>query len=222
MAVKAGEIYFNAPCRQKIVVRTAAADTGGARSVMDLYVAPGGFAADYHQHPYSEERFTLVRGRLRVSVEGRDVLLDEVGQTVAVPPGTTHRFFSASEDEETFAVVEFTNRADRFENLLLRQLFGLAEGGKLDDQGIPSALQTAVTMREFSDVLRFTSRPWPVQRAIYAVLGPLARMRGHRACDPVADQRPAQTVELEKLPPEVAAGVSSRDVEQPQVHRQKS
>ncbi|MFG3532229.1 cupin domain-containing protein [Streptomyces sp. NPDC047917] len=83
MAVSAGEVYYNPPCRQKIVVRTAAADTGGARSVLDLYVAPGGFAADYHLHPASEERFTLVRGRLRVSMADRDVILDETGQTVA-------------------------------------------------------------------------------------------------------------------------------------------
>lgn len=212
MAVRASEIYVNPPCGQRIAVRTAAAENGGARSVLDLYVAPGGFAADYHVHPYSEERFTLVRGRLRVSVEDRDIILDEEGQTVAVPPGTVHRFFSASEDSETYAIVEFTNRADRFENLLLRQLFGLAEGGKSDDRGIPNALQTAVTMLEFSDVLRFTSRPWPLQRAIYSVLAPVARLLGYRAGDPVADERPAPTIELEQLPPQVAAALRSRDI----------
>jgi quercetin dioxygenase-like cupin family protein len=214
MAVRAGEVYFNRPCRQRIVVRTPAADTGGARSVMDLYVAPGGFAAGYHVHPLSEERFTLVRGRLRLSVEGRDVILDEVGTTVAIPPGTTHRFFSASESEETFAVVEFTNRADRFENLLLRQLFGLAEDGRSGDQGIPNALQTAVTMLEFSDVLRFSARPWPLQHAVYRMLAPAARLLGYHACDPIADQRPAQTTRLEQLPPEVASAVSGRDIRQ--------
>ncbi|MEU6407087.1 cupin domain-containing protein [Streptomyces sp. NPDC046985] len=221
MAVRTGDVYVNPPCCQRIVVRTAAQETGGVRSVMDLYVAPGGFAADFHVHPASEERFTLVRGRLRVSIAGTDVILDEPGQTVAVPPGTVHRFFSASDHEETFAVVEFTQRADRFERLLLRQLFGLAEDGRLDDQGIPGPLQTAVTMLEFSDVLRFTSRPWPVQRTLYALLAPVARMRGYRACDPVAEERPASTAEPETLPQEVAAAVNSRQVPRPapQPHR---
>jgi mannose-6-phosphate isomerase-like protein (cupin superfamily) len=205
MIVSAGEVYYNPPCRQKIVVRTPAADTDGDRSILDLYVAPGGFAADYHVHPLSEERFTLVRGRLRVSIDGEDVILDRVGQNVAVQPGVTHRFFSASEDEETFAVVEFRNRADRFENLLLRQLFGFAEDDKSDAHGIPNLMQTAVTMLEFSDVLRFTSRPWPVQRALYGALAPIARLLGYKGCDPVYLGRgPAETAELEELPPEVA------------------
>ncbi|MCZ4124637.1 cupin domain-containing protein [Streptomyces sp. H39-S7] len=212
MAVSAGEVYYNPPCRQKIVVRTAAADTGGARSVLDLYVAPGGFAADYHLHPASEERFTLVRGRLRVSMADRDVILDETGQTVAVPPGTSHRFYSASDDEETLAIVEFTNRAARFEVLLLRELFGLAEEGQSDDQGKPNLMQTSLTLREFSDVLRFTGRPWPLQRALYGAVAPLARLRGYHACSPVAGWKPAQRTELEELPPEVERQVIERQL----------
>lgn len=209
MAIRAGEVYVNPPCRQKIVVRRAAAETGGERSIMDLYVNPGGFAADYHVHPFSEERFTLVRGRLRVSIDGRDEILDQVGQTVAVPPGVTHRFFSASEDEETFAVVAFRNRADRFEKLLLRQLFGLADGGQSNARGIPNLLQTALTLREFSDVLRFTARPWPAQRALYGALAPIARLMGYHACNPALEGRPVKTTELEELPPEVELQVNA-------------
>jgi quercetin dioxygenase-like cupin family protein len=205
MAVSAGEVYRNPPCRQKIVVRTPAAETSGERSILDLYIDPGGFAADYHTHPASQERFTLVRGRLRVHIDGRDEILDEVGQTVAVPPGAVHRFFSASDHEETFAVVEFSNNAERFENLLLRQLFGLAEDGKTDAHGVPNLLQSAVTMLEFSDVLRFASRPWPVQRALYTVLAPIARLLGYQGCNPdYLGLRSMEIAELEELPPEVA------------------
>lgn len=205
MSVKSGEVYRNPPCRQKIVVRTPASDTGGRRSVLDLYVMPGGFAADFHCHPHSVERFTLVRGRLRVHVADDDTVLSEVGQTLAVPPGVTHRFFSAAGNEETYAVVEFTNRAERFENLLLRQLFGLAEDGLADSTGLPNALQTAATMLEFSDVLRFTNRPWPVQRALYSALAPIAWMRGYRGCNPEYLARTSgEVAELETLPPEVA------------------
>ncbi len=176
-------VYRNPPCRQKIVVRAPAAETKGQSSVLDLYVEPGGFAADYHVHPVSEERFTLVRGRLRVHIDGRDETLTEPGQHVAVPPATMHRFFSASDHEETFAVVEFRNRADRFENLLLCQLFGLAEDGKVDERGVPSLLQRSVTMLEFSDVLRFR-RPWLLQRTVYTALAPVARLLGHQGCNP--------------------------------------
>lgn len=206
MAVHPGEVYYNPRCKEKIVIRTPAAQTGGERAVMDLYVEPGGFAAGYHVHPFSEEIFTLVRGSLRVHLGGRDIILDEVGQTVTVPAGTVHRWFGNTEEETSFAVVELVNRADRFEQLILRQLFGLAQDGKTDAEGRPSLLQHAVTMREFSDVLRFTDRPWPVQRIVNGALAPLARMLGYQACNPdYMNRRPLEVAEPEELPDVVAA-----------------
>jgi quercetin dioxygenase-like cupin family protein len=206
MAVHPGEVYYNPRCREKIVIRTPAAHTGGERAVMDLYVEPGGFAAGYHVHPFSEEIFTLVRGSLRVHVDGRDIILDELGQTVTVPAGTEHRWFGNTEEETSFAVVELVNRADRFEQLILRQLFGLAQDGKTDAEGRPNLLQHAVTMREFSDVLRFTDRPWPVQRLVNGALAPLARMLGYQACNPdYMNRRPLEVAEPEELPDVVAA-----------------
>lgn len=206
MAVHPGEVYYNPRCKEKIVIRTPAAQTGGERAVMDLYVEPGGFAAGYHVHPFSEEIFTLVRGSLRVHLGGRDVILDEVGQTLTVPAGTVHRWFGNTEEETSFAVVELVNRADRFEQLILRQLFGLAQDGKTDAEGRPSLLQHAVTMREFSDVLRFTDRPWPVQRIVNGALAPLARMLGYQACNPdYMNRRPLEVAQPEELPDVVAA-----------------
>ncbi|MET9464275.1 cupin domain-containing protein [Streptomyces sp. NPDC006544] len=206
MAVHPGEVYYNPRCKEKIVIRTPAAQTGGERAVMDLYVEPGGFAAGYHVHPFSEEIFTLVRGSLRVHLGGRDIILDEVGQTLTVPAGTVHRWFGNTEEETSFAVVELVNRADRFEQLILRQLFGLAQDGKTDAEGRPSLLQHAVTMREFSDVLRFTDRPWPVQRIVNGALAPLARMLGYQACNPdYMNRRPLEVAQPEELPDVVAA-----------------
>ncbi|MFK0291821.1 cupin domain-containing protein [Streptomyces sp. NPDC090442] len=206
MSVRPGEVYYNPRCREKIVIRTPAAHTGGGRAVMDLYVEPGGFAAGYHVHPYSQEIFTLVRGSLRVHLGGREVVLNEVGQTVTVPAGTVHRWFGNTDEETSFAVVELVNRADRFEQLILRQLFGLAQDGKTDAEGRPGLLQHAVTMREFADVLRFTDRPWPLQRLLNGALAPLARLLGYQACNPEYLERgPSETAELEELPEVVAA-----------------
>ncbi|GGP65877.1 MULTISPECIES: cupin domain-containing protein [Streptomyces] len=206
MTVHPGEAYYNPLCREKLVIRTPAASTKGERAVMDMYVEPGGFAAGYHTHPYSSERFILVRGELRVHVAGRDIVLDKLGQSVLVPPGTVHRWFAHSETEETFVVVELNNRADRFEQLICRQLFGLAQDGKTNKEGRPNMLQSAVTMSEFSDVLRFTDRPWPVQRVINGVLSPVARLLGYQGCNPeYLERRPFETAELEELPEEVLA-----------------
>lgn len=206
MTVHPGEVYYNPRCREKIVIRTPSADTGGERAIWDLYVEPGGFAAGIHKHPFSDERFTLVRGRLRVHIAGRDIILDKVGQTVLVPPGTVHRWFSATDDEVTFAVLEVRNRAERLEQLILRQLFGLAQDGKTNAEGRPTLLQSAVTMLEFSDALRFTRPPWAVQRMLYGTVAPLARLLGYQACNSeYLDRRSSETAELEDLPDEVAA-----------------
>lgn len=206
MTVNPGEVYYNPRCREKIVIRTPAADTGGERTVMDLYVEPGGFAAGYHTHPYSDERFTLVRGKLKVHMDGRELILDEPGQSVLIEPGTVHRWFSATDDEETFAICELRNKAEKFENLLLRQLFGLAQDGKTNAEGIPTLLQRAVTSLEFSDVLRFTNPPWRVQRVIYGALAPLAKLLGHQGFNPAyLHRRPSESAALEELPPDVLA-----------------
>lgn len=205
MVMCSGEVYYNPRCREKIVIRTPSENTGGERAIWDLYVEPGGFAAGMHKHPFSYERFTLVRGKLRVRIAGRDVILDKIGQTVLVQPGTAHRWFSATGDEVTFVVLEVRNRAVRLEQLILRQLFGLAQDGKTNAEGRPNLLQSAVTMLEFSDALRFTRPPWVMQRMLYGAVAPLARLLGYQACNSeYLDRRSLETVELEDLPDEVA------------------
>jgi len=57
----------------------------------------------------------------------------------------------------------------------------LGQRGELTKGGAPSLLQTAVMVPEFGDVIRLTRPPWPVVRAICAVLRPIALRRGYRA-----------------------------------------
>jgi hypothetical protein len=46
---------------------------------------------------------------------------------------------------------------------------------------MPGLLQIAVLIPVYADEIRPTSPPWLVQRAVAAVLGPVARRRGYRA-----------------------------------------
>ena len=45
---------------------------------------------------------------------------------------------------------------------------------------MPGLLQLAVMIPEFGDEMRTTQPPWPLQRTLAAVLGPVARRRGYR------------------------------------------
>ena len=55
--------------------------------------------------------------------------------------------------------------AARFEVLMLN-LFGLAQDGKTNARGLPNLPQLALVAREFSDVIRFT-RPPPILQGLF-------------------------------------------------------
>jgi cupin domain len=85
--------------------------------VVDLYLRPGGAVAGEHLHPSSTETFTVVRGRLNVPHDGRELQADP-GTRVEVQPG-----------ERVAQVV--------------RQLFLLAQDGKTSPSGRPRPLEAA-------------------------------------------------------------------------------
>jgi len=67
---------------------------------------------------------------------------------------------------------------------MIETMFGLARLGHCDRKGMPYPLQLALTAPEFSDVLVFRSPPRAVQRAVFGVLAPIARLRGYQATYP--------------------------------------
>lgn len=67
---------------------------------------------------------------------------------------------------------------------LIETLFGLARLGHCDRKGMPYPLQLALTAPEFHDVIVFRSPPRAVQRAVFAALAPIARLRGYQATYP--------------------------------------
>ncbi|MEU6062838.1 cupin domain-containing protein [Streptomyces sp. NPDC047097] len=205
MPVVQGEVYENPRCGERVVIRTPAAETGGKRTVMDVYAVPGGAVSGEHLHPVSEERFTLVRGRVSFLIGGRQVVLDRPGDSVLIQPGIKHRWWNSG-GTESYHLCEVRGNADRFEQLVLRQLFGLAQDGKTTPEGMPHLLQQAVTTLEFGDVVRFTNPPWQVQRLLFTALAPIARLLGHQGCDEkYMNRKPSEWAQLEELPDEVAA-----------------
>jgi cupin domain len=154
-----------------------------------------------HVHPGSAQAFTVVRGRLAVRHDGRDLTAGP-GTRVQVAPGVAHAFWNAS-GEEVRVVVE-VQPGERLVQLI-RQLFLTAQDGRTDAVGRPGLLRAAVLAREYADTMRFTSPPLPVQRALFGLLAPVARAAGRRALDPAHLRRELPIVDLEPLPAEIAA-----------------
>jgi GNAT superfamily N-acetyltransferase/mannose-6-phosphate isomerase-like protein (cupin superfamily) len=196
-----GELYENPATGERGVVRVAPSGANGHLLVVDLYLRPGGRVAGEHVHPVTSEAFTVVRGRLAVRRDGRDVEAGP-GTRFQIPPGVAHDFWNAS-GEEVRVVVE-VQPGERLVQLI-RQLFLTAQDGRTDARGRPEPLRAAVLAREFADTIRFTSPPQLVQRALSGLLAPVARATGHRGLDPAYLRRELPTVDLEPLPAEIAA-----------------
>jgi quercetin dioxygenase-like cupin family protein len=178
--VRAGEVYENRVQGDRFFVREGGEDTGGERLVGDLYIRPGGAIAGKHVHSYITEWFEVLAGTVGFHVDGRDELA-RVGEKVEVPPGAVHAWWNAGEDE-AHVLVEI-RPAERFE-LMIQNLYGLANDGKSNAKGVPRLLPLALFAREFRLEGEFIRPPRLVQRLVFAVLAPLARARGYRAVNP--------------------------------------
>jgi quercetin dioxygenase-like cupin family protein len=178
--VRAGEIYENRIQGDRFVVREGSEDTGGERLVGDLYIRPGGAVAGKHVHAYITERFEVLAGTVRFHKDGRDELA-RPGQQVEVPPGVVHDWWNVG-DDEAHVLVDI-RPAERFE-LMIENLYGLANDGKANARGVPRLLPLALFAREFRREGEFIRPPRAVQRLLFGAAAPLARARGYKAINP--------------------------------------
>ena len=193
---KAGNVFENPVTAERAIVRIGTEQTGGELLVADLYIRPGGAVMGEHYHPAIEERFTLLRGQLGVRLSGR-VTNPRPGVMLFVPARVPHDWWNAG-DEDAVVRVEIRPAA-RFE-VMIQNAFGLAQDGKVNRRGMPNLLQLAVFAREFDDVVQFTWPPPVVQRTLFALIAPLAKLLGYRGNYPEYLARgPSGYVPLEPL-----------------------
>jgi quercetin dioxygenase-like cupin family protein len=178
--MRAGEIYENRVQGDRFVVREGSEDTGGERLAGDLYIRPGGAIAGKHIHAYITETFEVVSGAVRFHLDGHDELAAP-GDRVEVPPGVVHHWWNVGEDEAHVRVD--IRPAERFE-LMVQNLYGLANDGKANAKGVPRLLPLALFAGEFRREGAFVRPPRIVQRVLFGALAPVARARGYKAINP--------------------------------------
>jgi quercetin dioxygenase-like cupin family protein len=178
---RCGDIYQNKVTGERAVVLRGDEDSRGQSGLVHLTARPHGAVVGEHIHPQFKERFRVISGRLGTRVDGVERTL-EAGQEATAAPGTAHDWWNTGEDEAQ-VLIEFTPLDPRFE-LMIGNMFGLANAGKTNAKGMPGLLQLALIGREFQDVMRFTKPPRAVQAVMFGLLGPLGRMRGYRGIYP--------------------------------------
>ncbi len=172
-ATQAREL-FNPRTGQRIRFLLTGEDTHGALLRMETVNPPTGTAEPTHVHPRQETRAEVVSGALRFVVAGQERLVGP-GESIVIPAGTPHHFVN---DGEVDAVAIQEARPALRSAEFFRTYFALAERGELDADGNPSLLKLALLGPVFADEIRVVRPPWFVQRAVFALLGPIARRRG--------------------------------------------
>ena len=130
-----------------------------------------------HVHPKQESGARVTSGELTFEVAGEQRTLGP-GEEITIPPNVPHHFWNPG-SEDAHAIQFFRPALNT--RAFFETLFALARDGELGENGMPSILQIAVMLPEFSDTIRVTSPPWNAQRAAAMLLRPVARMRGYRA-----------------------------------------
>jgi quercetin dioxygenase-like cupin family protein len=171
-----GDTVENPITGERVTFLETAADTGGERVVIDVTVAPNGFVAAAHIHPYQSERFQIVDGEVEFTL-GKETVVAGPGDVVTVEPGTLHRFRNVGEDAVRF--VTEVRPALSFEQFI-ETMFGLAADGKTNRKGMPNPLRLAVIMSKHFDLVRLPFPPAFVQKAGLVLGAPLGRLLGYR------------------------------------------
>ena len=200
---KSGEEIYN-PVQQDLMIwRKTARETGGELLGVDLVVSPRG-GNPLHVHPHQEEHFKVISGTFGVQLGEEQRWLGE-GEEAFVPPGTPHRWWNDSDDEEARVSAEL--RPALKSEVFFETLYGLARDGRTDQNGAPNLLQQAVSLNGINrGEIYLASPPVPVQKAVLAALAPVGRLLGYR--DHYGKYSPAE--DWEKAEPPSSKSVMAR------------
>lgn len=130
---KPGDELRHPTTGERLVWRQVARDTDGALLQADMFASPQASPAAAHVHPRQEERFEVLAGVIRVSIDGVETTLGP-GDVAVVPPGTPHTWRNV-DDVEAQMLVDF--RPALRSEMFFETLFGLAADGKTDRKGLP-------------------------------------------------------------------------------------
>lgn len=186
-----GDYYENLVTGEKCVVLEGDRSTPDERGVVELTVLPGGAVPGKHTHSYVRETFEVLEGEVGFTLDGEEKIAGP-GTTVEIPVGVVHDWWNAGTTDAR--VIVTLEPLGRF-GLMIENLFGLARDGKTSAVGMPGILQLSLFATEFRPEIEFIKPPPAVQKALFAVLRPVAKARGLKARYPEYE-RPHRQVEL--------------------------
>jgi quercetin dioxygenase-like cupin family protein len=174
--IQAGQTIEHPVTGERMTFIKTSRETGGEYVLVELELAPGGHVAAAHLHPYQDEIFEILEGRVGFKAGDREFVA-VAGGSVTVERGTAHKFWNAGEETARFRVE--VRPALRFEQLI-ETMFTLAQDGKVNRKGMPNPLRLAVIARAHFEDVRLPFPPAWMQRAGLALGAPAGRLLGYR------------------------------------------
>lgn len=134
--------------RDAVTFLATSEETGGARTLAELEVAPGGKVTPHYHLSYTE-RFLVLKGTLSVHVGDARLVLGP-GEEASVPIGTLHAWANEGADRAV-AHIELRPGQPGFETSL-RVAYGLAADGRVLKNGLPRNPLHAALLLDWGDV----------------------------------------------------------------------
>jgi len=185
--IRTGDTIENPVTGERMRFVEASDVTGGVYTLIELTLAPNGFVAMAHMHPYQTETFEIVSGSVGFKVDGETVTA-EAGDVVVVEPGQGHKFWNAGDTEAVFRTE--VRPSLNFE-AMVKTMYALAADGKTNRKGMPNPLRLAVIARAYFDDVRLPFPPVALQRFGLALGAPVGRLAGYQATYAPAAPAPA-------------------------------
>jgi quercetin dioxygenase-like cupin family protein len=171
---------YNPVQRDAVTFLETSEESGGARTLAELEVAPGGKVTPHYHLTYSE-RFTVLEGQLSVDIDGVRSELAAGDEAVAAP-GNLHAWSNPGA-KRSVVHIELRPGSPGFEKAL-RVTYGLAADGLVLKTGVPRNPLHAALVLEIGEV-----RLPGAYALLERVLGLLARVARWRGIDRELERR---------------------------------
>lgn len=176
---RSGEVIENPVTGERMTFVKTASDTNGTLLELRLQLQPNAHNASSHVHPRQVERITVVEGELHLALGGEPERTLSAGETVTIGSGVPHYWQNRTGRlvETRIEYEPALNTEEFFETF-----FALGRSGRTDAAGVPGLLRISLSAPHFDIYL--AKLPVWLQKAAFALLGPLALVLGYRRVFP--------------------------------------
>jgi mannose-6-phosphate isomerase-like protein (cupin superfamily) len=138
----------------------------------------GGGNALVHVHPHADEHYTVKSGQIKVVIAGEEHVVGP-GERTVIPRGKPHFFTNIGEGGAEITI-EFTPAQQHLRFFANFASLAAKQTQWFSKQGDPHFLLIALVLHAYREHLYLAQLPIFLQKLIFALLSPLARLRGYR------------------------------------------